>query len=315
MYHDGTHILSLHPDLSSDHLDMLDNHSTYRELGFLNSSLPDIDFSLIEASYRSPGNGLSTLDKFEKLFVENRFLINPYLCSSQWEELSLIQKIDVINDVAIDMLGEGQVISDNLKANIIDELDFDSSDFNSGFIYDILEFIEVGDDYYVEKLLRIQGAKSNDVLYGTMDRDSIFGGSGDDIIEGFYGEDKLIGNTGHDSLFGGNGTDLLKGGPGNDVIDGGKGDDNIFGGSGDDLIKGGKGDDILSGGTGSDKFKKNKGDDTIVDFEFGIDVLKITPAGAIFELQNGGTLITHDSGSLFLEGVELTSTDQLMNQI
>lgn len=313
VYHDGTHIVSLHPDLSQDHMQKLDDHSTYRELGFLNSSLPEVDYSLIEASYRIPGSGLSTLDKFEKLFVENKFLINPYLCSSEWEELSLSKKIDVVSEVAVDMHGDDQVLSPDQKRKLANTLDLGNSNFTSELIYDVLDFIDVGEDYFDQKLLKIQGTKGKDLLYGTFDKDSISGGSHDDIIEGFAGNDKLMGGTGHDLLFAGDGRDVLKGGNGNDKLYGENGPDKIFGGSGNDIMYGGKGDDILSGGAGADKFKKSYGDDTIVDFEPGIDVLHGIPANAIYELKNSGTLITHDNGSLFAEGVDLTDLDIAAN--
>jgi hypothetical protein len=287
----------------------LDDHSTYRELGFLNSSLPGVDYSLIEASYRLPGSGLSTLDKFEKLFVDNKFLINPYLCSSEWESLSLSKKMDVVSEVAVDMHGDDQPLSTDQKRNLVNTLDLGNSNFSSELIYDVLDSIDVGEDYFIQKLLKIQGTKGIDLLYGSYDKDLIYGGSRDDIIEGFVGDDKLMGDTGQDLLFGGGGRDILKGGKGNDELYGEIGDDKIFGGSGDDLINGGKGDDILYGGDGADKFVKSKGDDIIVDFELDIDILKGIPVNAKYEPQNGGTLITHNNGSLFLESVELNDYD------
>ena len=175
VYNDGSHILSLHPDLSSDHVQKLDDHSTYRELGFLNSSLPEVDYGLIEASYRSPGSGLSTLDKFEKLFVTNQFLISPYLCSSEWERLSLSKKIDVVNEVAIDILGEDNALSTDQKKSLVNSLDINTRTFGSDLIYDVLDFIESGEDYHNRKALKIQGSRGNDVLYGTDDKDLISG--------------------------------------------------------------------------------------------------------------------------------------------
>ncbi len=66
------------------------------------------------------------------------------------------------------------------------------------------------------------------------DRDTVFGGDGDDIIL-----------TGDDN-------DVIDGGAGNDTIDGGIDDDTIDGGTGDDLIIGGEGSDTIQGGDGND---------------------------------------------------------------
>ena len=66
------------------------------------------------------------------------------------------------------------------------------------------------------------------------DRDTVYGGAGDDIIR-----------TGDDE-------DIIDGGSGNDTIDAGLDDDTVTGGDGDDVIIGGEGSDTLSGGAGND---------------------------------------------------------------
>ncbi|TAD89649.1 MAG: hypothetical protein EAZ99_09690 [Alphaproteobacteria bacterium] len=62
--------------------------------------------------------------------------------------------------------------------------------------------------------------------------------------------------------------DSLLGGSGNDLIDGGRGRDTINGGSGADTIIGGQHNDSLTGGTGGDRFRfeAGSGADTITDF-------------------------------------------------
>lgn len=66
-----------------------------------------------------------------------------------------------------------------------------------------------------------------------------------------------------DTVFGGDGDDIILTGDDNDVIDGGAGDDTIDGGIDDDTIKGGTGDDVIIGGEGSDDIEGGDGNDTI----------------------------------------------------
>ncbi|BDG71952.1 hypothetical protein [Roseomonas fluvialis] len=89
--------------------------------------------------------------------------------------------------------------------------------------------------------------------------------------------------------------------------------DEVSGGSGDDLLFAGKGDDLLSGGSGEDVFlfARGDGDDRIEDFTsgedrlilqgFGIDEILAVLDAAV--LQDGGTLLTYDGGSVFLEDI------------
>ena len=71
------------------------------------------------------------------------------------------------------------------------------------------------------------------------DRDTVFGGAGDDVI--MTGDD-------NDVIDGGTGNDTIDGGIDDDTIDGGDGDDRIIGGEGSDDIDGGAGDDTIYGG-------------------------------------------------------------------
>jgi Ca2+-binding RTX toxin-like protein len=70
----------------------------------------------------------------------------------------------------------------------------------------------------------------------------------------------------------------IRGNGGNDTIIGGDDGDTIDGGDGDDIINGGFGDDDLTGGVGADifVFELGSGDDTITDFEDGIDLFDIS---------------------------------------
>jgi len=101
------------------------------------------------------------------------------------------------------------------------------------------------------------------------------------------------------------GADIIHGDEDDDRIHGGKGNDQIFGDAGNDTIFGDLGNDILTGGTGADifVFKANSGNDTITDFEQGIDKIEITStviattsaavaafSGGILDLGNGNTV-------------------------
>jgi hypothetical protein len=76
--------------------------------------------------------------------------------------------------------------------------------------------------------------------------------------------ENAIGSDFSDTIYGSNSS--------NDIV-GGAGNDTIYGGDGNDTLRGGAGDDILDGGAGADLFVKasGEGNDTIKDFEVGID--------------------------------------------
>lgn len=115
---------------------------------------------------------------------------------------------------------------------------------------------------------------------------------------------KLIGSDGKDVFTGFNGDDVLRGGKGNDTLDGGKGADTLDGGKGNDTLKGGGGADTFVFAAGSGK-------DTILDFR-GADKLDFSgyfetydDAMAAAKESKTGVTITHDSGSVFLKGLDL----------
>ena len=106
-----------------------------------------------------------------------------------------------------------------------------------------------------------------EILRGTLDDDTISGGSGHDQIFGMDGTDIIYGNEGDDEIYGGEGRDTLYGGDGEDKLYG-EGldakesndyqykyvDDKLYGGDGDDLLNGGGGNDWLLGGAGDDTY-------------------------------------------------------------
>lgn len=72
-----------------------------------------------------------------------------------------------------------------------------------------------------DNLISIEGAigsTHDDVLRGNNERNSLFGGLGDDALSGGRGNDRLAGGNGSDTLDGGAGRDLLWGGDGGDVF-------------------------------------------------------------------------------------------------
>lgn len=120
-----------------------------------------------------------------------------------------------------------------------------------------------GDDF-------LSGTRGNDVLRGGAGHDYLSGGADDDFVFGGAQADHLAGRLGDDALAGGRGRDHLSGNKGNDTLDGGKHSDTLAGGIGDDLLTGGGGSDCFLFRT------PHHGQDTITDFELGLDWIKVS---------------------------------------
>ena len=148
----------------------------------------------------------------------------------------------------------------------------------------------------------------------------LIAGNGSDTLLGQAGNDRLLAGNQDDFLFGGDGHDVLNGEGGNDWIWGGEGADRLNGGPGDDTLDGHFGNDVLNGGLGNDVLDAcagadvfffagtgDQGDDRIVDFEDGIDLIRVTTlsfADVTVSSAGSDTLITFSSGTtLLLEGV------------
>jgi len=163
---------------------------------------------------------------------------------------------------------------------------------------------------HVEQLVLFDGviaatpASTGSKLAGLGDDNLFFSGPGTDFYDGNGGRDTLSyanADAGIEASLlkptafntGGAGTDkiddieILIGSDFDDVLVGGQGVSNdIDGGRGDDLIVGFAGPDLLTGGTGADTFMYNRidfrdsligdGEDTIVDFERGVDTIDLT---------------------------------------
>ncbi|WP_338243384.1 Ig-like domain-containing protein [Aurantiacibacter hainanensis] len=150
---------------------------------------------------------------------------------------------------------------------------------------------------------------------------TLIGTDGDDIIAGGRGREEILGGEGFDQLSGDRGDDTIDGGAGIDFLDGGDGNDIILGGAGDDLIIGGKGSDVMTGGEGADIFvidgpDRSRDEDTITDFEVGVDSLYLADGRTIvgMEEENGNTILSLDNrGEIILQGVSgLSGWDDLL---
>lgn len=109
----------------------------------------------------------------------------------------------------------------------------------------------------------IFGTPNRDFLFGTKEAESIDGLAGNDILFGLAGSDLINGGQGRDKLFGNAGDDTLDGGDDHDSLLGGRGADKLFGGNGDDWIFGGLGNDVFVASSGADTLVGGSGDDTV----------------------------------------------------
>lgn len=176
---------------------------------------------------------------------------------------------------------------------------------------------EAGDD-------QILGLDGSDAIWGADGNDTISGGSGADRISGGTEGDTLDGGSGNDRLAGNSGDDALLGGAGRDTLLGGSGDDVLDGGGGDDIVAAGIGDDSLTGGNGADLFDLDTGRDganTITDYTAAdsIQITRISEDDVISLLTGQGdgdaTLITSSANAdwqLLVEDAELDQDDILI---
>ncbi|MDU8913441.1 ELWxxDGT repeat protein [Aestuariicoccus sp. MJ-SS9] len=164
------------------------------------------------------------------------------------------------------------------------------------------------------------GGDGNDTMGGSFGADTIEGNGGNDDMGGGAGQDQISAGAGNDSVGGGEANDVITGGGGDDFLAGGGRDDRIDGGTGNDTINGGDGDDTMTGGSGADvfvwNFFKDGDEDTITDFEDGIDSFRMVGvenapgsglAGKVAALNitntAGGALIDYQGHTVLIEGV------------
>jgi Ca2+-binding RTX toxin-like protein len=167
---------------------------------------------------------------------------------------------------------------------------------------------------------RLDGAAGNDRLSGGAGDDVLLGGEGRDQLRGGAGDDQLEGGAGRDRLYGGAGDDWLKGGDGRDTLLGDAGSDDLQGGAGNDVLRGGADHDGLTGGAGRDTFVFARGDgpDWIVDFEAGVETLRLEgiTAGEVTQTlksyweYEGLELSFGDGDQIYLQGVTAPLADR-----
>jgi Ca2+-binding RTX toxin-like protein len=171
------------------------------------------------------------------------------------------------------------------------------------------------------------GDSSSEVIIGTVGRDDIDGGGGNDKIcslrdidsvHGGTGDDQIVGGSERDATFGDSGSDVLTDGDAGDIARGGTGDDTLlilfsgagtfFGEDGNDRlqaategsigttasIRGGPGNDTILGSGGNDLFLSGGANSDIIRGSTGndrmfCDLSDEPPSGADFADGGPGT--------------------------
>ena len=187
------------------------------------------------------------------------------------------------------------------------------------------------------------GSSFNDDLIGSNGANFIQGGAGNDVIRGRAGADALDGGAGIDTVsyegsaqgvfvrlqgygdlsntqyaFGGDAAgDTLTG---FENVIGSSNADDIIGSEGVNRIDGGAGNDVIRGRGGSDifVFKANSGQDTITDWQDGIDVIDVSSLGTnwttisegLSQVGNDAIIDLGGGNTITLKNVALGAIDQ-----
>ena len=117
----------------------------------------------------------------------------------------------------------------------IDTIDY--THWNGGGTYNLATGLASFVGFYTEEII---------------DFENINTGDGADLITGTVDRNVIRSGAGNDTVYGGSGDDFISGQDGNDVLYGQLGEDRIYGGAGNDFISGGSGDDYHNGGLGTD---------------------------------------------------------------
>ncbi len=190
------------------------------------------------------------IDSFSRMFLERQILDESSLPIAAISDINIVVSTTSIFDPITSNFAEIFAKSDIVTGSPFDDviMTLGSNDFITGREGDDLIYgNQAGDLMY--------GNTGSDTLYGGQDSDVGFGGQGEDIVYGNLGTDVIYGNLADDDLFGGGDNDFLYGGQDSDDLHGNRGNDN------------------LSGGQDADQFwfANEGGNDTILDFEDGID--------------------------------------------
>jgi Ca2+-binding RTX toxin-like protein len=163
----------------------------------------------------------------------------------------------------------------------------------------------------VTPILTAGGVLAGGVTIGGTAGDKLWAGAGDDQVIGAGGNDRIGLGDGADIANAGAGNDEIFSGAGDDDVMGAAGDDEIYGGAGDDDLQGGVGADTIYGGTGDDDlygndttiaadtavdtfaFETGDGNDTIWDFEDGVDLIDLSALG----ITSLNELVTENQGA------------------
>ena len=110
---------------------------------------------------------------------------------------------------------------------------------------------------------------------------------------------KIIGTSAPDTLAGTGGDDVILAGSGNDIINGG---------AGADILQDGAGSDVMNGGGGADTFMlvPDGQDDTIQDFQRGVDALDLSLYPLLHDPGSLGYVATSLGARLSFQGETLT---------
>jgi Ca2+-binding RTX toxin-like protein len=137
------------------------------------------------------------------------------------------------------------------------------------------EFFGIGGSDLIQAGLG--GSLLKNVIEGGKGNDSIFTADGDDVIAGNDGNDSITSGDGNDSINAGAGRDTVLAGVGDDSIRGAKDTDRLFGEEGNDTIYGdGRTNDFIFTGPGEDQVLRSENEDGYVrdfDSEFDVNVL------------------------------------------
>jgi Ca2+-binding RTX toxin-like protein len=142
------------------------------------------------------------------------------------------------------------------------------------------------------------GTTDDDEINGANSDQTIYGGAGNDILNGGNSMDLVYGGSGNDRIVANNGGDQLYGGSGNDTIDGGESKDLLVGGRGADVLTGGNGADVFQYLSALDSPAQVGEFDTIKDFTSNLDTLDFFEVGGITTLQGATTGSTVDANSI-----------------
>lgn len=109
----------------------------------------------------------------------------------------------------------------------------------------------------------LYGGSSDDVISASRGNDTVWGFDGNDSIRGYIGNDLIYADNGDDTVYGGVDTSILGGNSDNDTVFGGDGNDRLYGLAGEDSLFGGSGNDVVDAGDGNDTVTGDDGNDTL----------------------------------------------------